>query len=841
MDVASKPADCYDSGRWRSVARLDLPFAEESSMRASKVLLALASNVLVLTGLPARPAAPVLPEQLSPARTEVLEQFKVAGDGDYLIVPVTINGKQYPFMVDTGCGTTTYDVSLRPLMGPSAGRQAITGWRRTVEVDCFLPPRATLGKLPLPRRVPAPTYDFTAFRCVQGENIRGILGMDFLHQYVVCIDFDNETLTFQRGIGHMPGRPLHLSFDEEESHVFISANVLEQCPPEKFLLDTGEGGTGSLRTNLFKTASKLRKLQKTGKSMGLSLGYLGSDHQGRLASLHVGKFAHRRLTLGCQRWSSLGLDYLSHFHVTFDFPGRQLFLKQAKRFGRQQRQYHSGLRLWRPYEAETLVWDVHAGSPAAKAAVKVGDRIVSVAGLPVDGTRLYALRQRLCSSREPLQVTLERDNQVIRVSFRPDTASEWADDDQESAASTEAANDLLSWLLREYVKPYFLEKLHEKDDEEVTQPSVARVAALLNGEEIDEDAVTACALKEYLSASDEEKKKIRKRRLKDIIECEMILQAALPQVERLDKSFVEKLRACASRQFEEKFLRPLQIANRWNDVEIARQRLAEYGVSLDCLRRQWERNAMAVEVLRSVISDQLHWVGLRQIQDYYHSHTDEFRIEQNVKWQDLFICVAQHATREAARAIAGKLLTRIRNGEDFVRLSKEHDNGDSSLRPDSEGIGRKHGEIRPSQLETRLFRMSEGEVALIEMEHGFHIVKLVKRQETGTRPLDYQLQATIYQKLLAEEYRKGRDRLISQLREDAVVIVYDTVPQIRQPAPYRPTGSWLAEKNSKESHESAPWGKSYVETFFSTPFNDIKSVSDFNRPLPVPSSSRPAN
>jgi hypothetical protein len=267
-----------------------------------------------------------------------------------------------------------------------------------------------------------------------------------------------------------------------------------------------------------------------------------------------------------------------------------------------------------------------------------------------------------------------------------------------------------------------------------------------------------------------------------------------------------------------------------DDVEALRKKLAEYGFSLESYRRQWERRAMAEALVQSEVSPRLQreHVGLHQVLDYYHSHADEFYVEKNVKWQDLFICAAQHPTRKAARAFAEALVRRIRKGEDFARLSKEHDNGDSTLRPNSEGFGTTLGAIRPSQLEAVLFRMSEGEVVLVEMEQGFHIINLVKREENGTRPLDHRLQTTIHEKLFAEEYRKEVGRMFSQLRQDAVVIVYDRVPQLQQPTAQKPDDSWRSEKKPSKRRESAPFEKSYLDELFSSPLLDTKSSSDFH-------------
>ena len=42
----------------------------------------------------------------------LIEEFDVYNDGDWLLVPVTIRGKTYSFVLDTGCTSTFLDISL---------------------------------------------------------------------------------------------------------------------------------------------------------------------------------------------------------------------------------------------------------------------------------------------------------------------------------------------------------------------------------------------------------------------------------------------------------------------------------------------------------------------------------------------------------------------------------------------------------------------------------------------------------------------------------------------------------------------------------------------------------
>src|SRR5690242_12582075 len=72
--------------------------------RVGFVLVAAAAQVFLLTcGAAAAP-----PRQKPP-----IAEFDVSSDGDFLLVPVTIDQHEYPFLLSTGLSTTMVDETLR--------------------------------------------------------------------------------------------------------------------------------------------------------------------------------------------------------------------------------------------------------------------------------------------------------------------------------------------------------------------------------------------------------------------------------------------------------------------------------------------------------------------------------------------------------------------------------------------------------------------------------------------------------------------------------------------------------------------------------------------------------
>ena len=131
--------------------------------------------------------------------------------------------------------------------------------------------------------------------------------------------------------------------------------------------------------------------------------------------------------------------------------------------------------------------------------------------------------------------------------------------------------------------------------------------------------------------------------------------------------------------------------------------------------------------------------------------------------------MANFRRRAEAHHFAEQLADRARAGEDFAKLAAKYDNGDSSFR-NGDGLGSKRGEIKPSEAENVLFQMKDGDTAVVELEKGFHVVRLVKRDYAGQTPFDEKTQKQIKNKLTNQIGQIEIKRIVNRLKRDAVIV-----------------------------------------------------------------------
>ena len=311
----------------------------------------------------------------------------------------------------------------------------------------------------------------------------------------------------------------------------------------------------------------------------------------------------------------------------------------------------------------------------------------------------------------------------------------------------------------------------------VTGQPAARIGATVNHQAILNEEVLAASFQELMNARDlpepersQRRAEIWNQSLNQLIEREVVLQDAFAKLNKVSKAQVGKLTAEADDEFDKTVLRGwMKRANVKTEDEF-REMLKTQGVSLDMLRRSWVRNFMMMEYLRSRVHPYLEQVGPQEILEYYNKHPEEFQRPDAIHWQDIFVLAdSKFASRAEAHHLAEQLAARARAGEDFAKLAAKYDNGDSSFR-NGDGLGSKRGEIKPSEAENVLFQMKDGDTAVVELEKGFHVVRLVKRDYAGQTPFDEKTQKQIKNKLTNQIGQIEIKRIVNRLKRDAVIV-----------------------------------------------------------------------
>lgn len=303
-------------------------------------------------------ARPLPADQPAPARladaalaadaTNLIAEFEITRKCDLLIIPITIDGHEYPFILDTGSSCCVIDTSLQPLVSKTKLTAKFNG-KKGFEI--YRLPEFHMGKVGVPAGAEAISCDLIWWRVVLGHDIRGFLGMNVLKSHVVRIDFDAGKVQFLRDAPKSADADFALSYSSTRIPLVETAFLTgKSC---KFRLDSGLASAGEVNAETFKMLHKQGSLAEARPSLSLKF---DGFRLARWASMKVprpAQFDPWQLQFSPGKFNVLGLGFLSVYDVTLDFPNDCLYLQRGKHLADSFLESKSAL----PSEYEKIISD----------------------------------------------------------------------------------------------------------------------------------------------------------------------------------------------------------------------------------------------------------------------------------------------------------------------------------------------------------------------------------------------------------------------------------------------------------------------------------------------------
>jgi predicted aspartyl protease len=346
---------------------------------------------------------------------EIVAEFKIAKGGRVILVPVRINGQERLFVVDTGSSLCFLDTSFKPKKGlfdeesaQAPEKISIRTAAGQAEFEVSDQPRLLLGECDLRQAGRVCWLDFELLRRVADQDLRGVLGMSFLKKYVVQMDFDSGTLRLllSDGLGRAEwGKACDLHAGECLDCPYISGNV-QGSEGVDLLVDSGYIGSVVLGAEGFEKARD--KTAVMTEALSVTAAGVHRSRKTRIGSLVLGEIEQRGLVMEEGTPNRVGLDLLCRYVVTFDFPGKKMYLRKGKKFDRPDEEEMSGLNLWR-IEGNACVHSLAKGHPAEAAGIMPGDIVLNVGNKDVSKMSLEQIYTLLnVDDGKEIKLTIKR-------------------------------------------------------------------------------------------------------------------------------------------------------------------------------------------------------------------------------------------------------------------------------------------------------------------------------------------------------------------------------------------------------------------------------------------------
>ncbi len=322
---------------------------------------------------------------------------------DHIFTEVVIAGHGFSFMVDTGASSTVVDETVVRRLGlRTYGRlhaQGVSGSQEVTYVDL---PELWVGDVLMTNETVI-TTDFHEMRR-RLPQLDGILGRDFLGQFVIGLDYMRREMTVvdraefrYEGGGEriaLDGVLCHMSFDGLSGKFridtgapglnihapFVRSHKLV-APGAKLPYASAIGGLGSVELKLYAALTH-----------EVTIGsYTLRDLPVRLTDMDVGPFANASIM------GNAGAEIWRRFITWFDLGGGVMYLEPNTNFHAPPHTGRYGCAL-RQDGGKHYVDSVLTRSPAEAAGVQRGDEVLDYDGVPVTLMTLDELRLRF---REP--------------------------------------------------------------------------------------------------------------------------------------------------------------------------------------------------------------------------------------------------------------------------------------------------------------------------------------------------------------------------------------------------------------------------------------------------------
>jgi len=205
-----------------------------------------------------------------------------------------------------------------------------------------------------------------------------------------------------------------------------------------------------------------------------------------------------------------------------------------------------------------------------------------------------------------------------------------------------------------------------------------------------------------------------------------------------------------------------------NDLELATF-LDRAGLDLGYFRDTILRNYLPMLVLQRDVRDRIR-ITTDEVERYYLEHTEEFLEPEMIRLREIVLLRGPEESDKDLQLRLVQLLSRLEEGEDFAEVARRVSQAPSAV--DGGDLGVVTWGVLASDMEERVFRLVDGELAAERTDYGYHIVLVEEHRMESIRPLEgEEVEERIREQLHQEQYEEMLQDYLKALRNRAFIQV----------------------------------------------------------------------
>src|SRR5215510_8139668 len=317
---------------------------------------------------------------------------------DLIVLKVRVNNSRpLHFVFDTGASISVIDPqTAKALRLRAKGRLDLDATGGSVQSGLIGPVSLSLAGVTVFNQTLA-TIDLDAFAPLFGFKIDGIIGYDFINNFVVEIDYPASVLNlYETGSYKYSGAGESIPIELVEKTPFVRGRIVlngRELIEGKFEVDTGGTGILNLNTPFVNKHKMLETLTTHAQSKLGGVGGSGEAVKAHVLSVELGSLAVKNpLVVFAQGTEGsegsveydgeLGSGFFSPFKTILDYSRSQIILERSQSVSTTKDLSGLDIVAEPPRFRTYVVNGVAADSPAAAVGVQEEDTIVAVDGQP---------------------------------------------------------------------------------------------------------------------------------------------------------------------------------------------------------------------------------------------------------------------------------------------------------------------------------------------------------------------------------------------------------------------------------------------------------------------------
>lgn len=350
-------------------------------------------------------------------------------DNNIILLRVSVNkSKPLRFIFDTGASASVISPEWAQKLGlKTEGKVRGTATGGSIEASLIKGVSLSVEGAEVSNQLIA-AISFGAIPCFEFD---GIIGYDFINQFVVEIDYVNRLMNLYDPKSYTysgKGEVIPLVLDERRTPLTAVKIILEGNPPvlANLEVDTGGDGTFVINSPLVEKQKLVAAIPKTVDSSGVGAGGEQKLLIGRVHAVQLGRLTIENPTVALSRDTEgsgeseendgiIGGEIFRRFKMILDYSRKQMILEPNNSFNEPYEVGMSGINFASDQTDCTAlkIESVVENSAAAEAGLQPGDIITAIDGTQASRISSTELEQVFKRHGRELMLTVQRGKALL--------------------------------------------------------------------------------------------------------------------------------------------------------------------------------------------------------------------------------------------------------------------------------------------------------------------------------------------------------------------------------------------------------------------------------------------